>query len=93
MLPSGDQVPPLCIGTRQWRQWWGVHHRALGRQKRLAAAESRPRFSGKVDLDLTLRMVHGDEVLATTETATFEEVAASYAQWVRSLEPAKPTAT
>jgi len=54
---------------------------------RLARAAERPRVDGKVDLDLTLRMVHGAEVLATTETATFEEVAAKYSSWVRSLEP------
>ena len=40
----------------------------------------------KVELDLTLRMVHGAEVLGTTETASFEEVAERYAAWVRSLE-------
>lgn len=62
-------------------------------KKRLAAAETRPRFSGKIDLDLTLRMVHGDKVLASTEDASFEQVAARYAEWVRSLEPTKPTAT
>ncbi len=54
---------------------------------RLARDAERPRFAGRVDLDLTIRMVHGDKVLATTETASFEEVASQYAAWVRSLEP------
>ncbi|MBI2388193.1 MAG: peptidase M3 [Deltaproteobacteria bacterium] len=62
----------------------------VDQRERLARAAERPRPRGPVDLDLTLRMVHGAEVLATTETATFEEVAARYADWVRSLEPKKP---
>lgn len=59
-------------------------------RQRLSRAAERPRREGPVELELTLRMVHGAEVLATTETATFEEVAAKYAEWVRSLEPKKP---
>lgn len=58
-------------------------------RRRLARAEGRPAFAGPVDLDLTLRMVHGKEVIASTEAATFEQVAARYADWIRSLEPAR----
>jgi hypothetical protein len=57
-------------------------------RRRLDRAEGRPAFAGKVELDLTLRMVHGAEVIATTEKASFEEVASRYADWIRSLEPA-----
>ncbi len=56
-------------------------------RRRLERLEDRPRFEGKVDLDLTLRMVHGSEVIASTDDASFEDVADKYAQWIRSLEP------
>jgi hypothetical protein len=61
----------------------------VDQRRRLARSAERPKFAGKVDLDLTLRMVHGAEIIATTETATFEEVAVKYAAWVRALEPSK----
>ncbi len=54
-------------------------------RRRLARAAERAPLQGGVELDLTLRMVHGDRVIATTETASFEEVAATYAAWVRGL--------
>ena len=44
-----------------------------------------PAFSGTVDLDCTLRMVHGDQVIASTETASFEDVADAYSKWLDSL--------
>ncbi len=56
-------------------------------RRRLARSAERPKFEGAVDLDLTLRMVHGKDVIATTETARFEEVAATYTAWLRGLEP------
>jgi Zn-dependent oligopeptidase len=58
-------------------------------RRRLArSAERAPseKFTGKVDLGLTLRMVHGAEIIASTETASFEEVAVKYADWVRALD-------
>jgi Zn-dependent oligopeptidase len=58
-------------------------------RRRLARAEEIPKFEGKVDLELVLRMVHGREVVATTENASFEEVASRYANWIRSLEPSR----
>jgi len=57
--------------------------------RRLERASGRPAHEGPVDLDLVLRMVHGSEVIATTERDSFEAVADRYARWVRSLEPVR----
>jgi len=47
--------------------------------------ESVPEFTGKVELDAVIKMVHGAEVIASTENSSFEEAAAKYCEWVKSL--------
>lgn len=45
-----------------------------------------PRHSGPIDLGACLRMVHGDELIASNENGeTFDEVDAKYSQWLSSL--------
>lgn len=43
-----------------------------------------PRFEGKVELDATIRVVHGRETIATTEEGGFDAVAARFAAWVEA---------
>ncbi len=50
-------------------------------------SKSIPEFEGAVDLNATVRMVHGDEVIATSENS-FEEMAEQYAKWIESMEKA-----
>ncbi len=45
-----------------------------------------PASSGPVELDGTIRMVHGAKVIATTETASFEEMAEQYKTWIKTLD-------
>ncbi len=52
------------------------------------AAEARPAFTGAVDLDATIRIVHGHEQIANTATSTFEEAAGQFSAWVCGLERA-----
>lgn len=48
---------------------------------------ARPLFAGKVELDGVIRIVHGAEVIATTENESFEGVCRRFAAWVESMEP------
>lgn len=47
-----------------------------------------PTYAGPVDLDATVRVVHGPEVVATTEDGGFEGACASFERWVDGLESA-----
>jgi hypothetical protein len=42
-----------------------------------------PKYTKPVELDCTIRMMHGDEVVATTESGSFESMAEKYASWIR----------
>lgn len=50
------------------------------------AAGKRTPYTGQVELDATIRVVHGHEVVASTETDSFENAAARFADWVHGLE-------
>jgi hypothetical protein len=39
-----------------------------------------------VQLDATITMIHGDEIIASTSTATFEQVADTYRAWIARQE-------
>jgi hypothetical protein len=52
------------------------------------AVATRPAFTGPVELDATIRLVHGHEVIANTESSTFDEAATAFSKWVRGLEGA-----
>ncbi len=39
-------------------------------------------FTGDIDLDCTIAIVHGNETVATTEDSSFEEMCARFASWV-----------
>jgi len=52
----------------------------------VALAAKRPKPSGAVDLDATIRVVHGRETVATTEEGGFEQAAADFAAFIRRLE-------
>lgn len=41
-----------------------------------------PRYEGSVDLDATVRVVHGRQTIATTEEGGFDAVATRFAAWV-----------
>jgi hypothetical protein len=61
---------------------------AVAEQKaRVAKLADVPAYSGPVELDCTLRMVHGADVIASTENGSFEDVARTYADWLKSLNP------
>ncbi len=47
--------------------------------------ENVPEFTGKVELDAIIKLVHGAQVIASTENSSFEEAAAEYSAWVKSL--------
>lgn len=49
------------------------------------AAQARPRFEGAVELDATIRIVHGPEEIASTEHG-FDQAAAKFREWVQGLE-------
>jgi nickel-dependent lactate racemase len=50
-------------------------------------AKSLPASDGPVELHANIRMVHGDEVIASNEKASFEEMAATYEKWLLVQEP------
>jgi Zn-dependent oligopeptidase len=41
---------------------------------------------GPVELAATIRMIHGDDVIASNEDATFEQMAETYEQWLHTQE-------
>ncbi len=55
-------------------------------KKKIEKLKDVPEFTGKVELDATIRIVHGSEVMASTEGGSFEEVAGKFKTWVKSLE-------
>lgn len=55
-------------------------------------AKDRPRFTGAVELDAVIRLVHGREEIASTEHAPFEDAAKAFATWVRGLEATREPA-
>ncbi len=60
---------------------------AIGRARRgVERIASVPERRGPVDLDATIRVVHGKKTIATTEGATFEEAAEDFAKWIAELE-------
>ncbi len=49
--------------------------------------KTQPAFEGPVNLDATIKLIHGDEVIASTEDGTsFEDAAKTYGAWIRKLE-------
>ncbi len=52
----------------------------------IAKGETLPQGNGAVDLDATIRMVHGDELISSNENASFEEMADTYERWLRAQE-------
>ena len=51
-----------------------------------ASLAKRPMPGGAVELDATIRVVHGREMVATTEDGGFERAAADFAAFIRRLE-------
>jgi hypothetical protein len=47
-----------------------------------------PHPEAPVDLDATITIIHGDEVIADTNSATFKEMSEHFAEWIRQQEPA-----
>ncbi len=43
-------------------------------------------FTDSVKLEATVRMVHGEKVIASTENGSFEAMAETYRQWLEELE-------
>ena len=50
--------------------------------------KARPLFTGPVELDGEIRIVHGAELIATTKETSFEGVCARFAAWVEKQEQA-----
>jgi hypothetical protein len=55
-------------------------------KQRIADLEAVPRFFGPVELEATIRMVHGKELIADNSNG-FEVMVDRYADWLDSLEP------
>ena len=52
----------------------------------VAAADKRAPFTGKVNLDAHIRVMHGNELITTIEGDNFEEACNAFASWIHSLE-------
>ena len=52
------------------------------------AAGERAPFTGQVELDATIRLVHGHEEIASTARDSFDVAAQQFASWVKGLERA-----
>jgi len=63
-----------------------VEEAVAAQRAKIARLAEAPPFTGKIELDCCLRMVHGDRVIASTESMDFEAVAESYRQWLAGLE-------
>ena len=62
---------------------------AIGRARgSVAKIATVPKVEGPVDLDATVRVVHGRETVASTDAGTFEAACADFAKWIESLERA-----
>jgi hypothetical protein len=53
----------------------------------IAREKDVPAATGAIDLDATIRMIHGDAEIASTARTPFESVAATYEDWLRRQEP------
>ncbi len=51
----------------------------------IAKESTIPHFADNIDLEATIRIVHGDETICSTETDSFETVANKFSTWVSSL--------
>jgi len=56
-------------------------------EKRMAFEPRVPMHTGPVQLDAIIRMVHGDQLVATNEGSTFEAMEATYKKWVSEQQP------
>ena len=52
----------------------------------IARTRSLPDKPAPVELDAGIRMIHGDEVIASNEGHSFEQMANTYADWLRAQE-------
>lgn len=52
----------------------------------IAREKTLPAPDGAINLDATIRMIHGDTEIASTERQPFESVAATYEAWLRRQE-------
>ncbi len=52
----------------------------------IAKGKTLPQGNGAVELDATIRMVHGDDVIASNEHSSFEHMAETYERWLRAQE-------
>jgi len=61
------------------------------KRARLAVARSSeiPAFDGDVDLDATIRVMHGREEIASTEGGGVDELARTFGDWIRGKEKAR----
>lgn len=46
-----------------------------------------PEWNDPVEMNVVITMIHGDEVIASNESRSFEAMSELYAQWILSLEP------
>ena len=63
-----------------------VEEALVEQRKKVEHQADRPVFSDSVKLNATVRMVHGDKVIASTENGSFEEVGEAYRDWLEGLE-------
>lgn len=54
-------------------------------KKKIERLAEAPPFTGKVELDCSLRMVHGDRLIASTEDMDFAAVAKRYEEWLKTV--------
>ncbi|RJO68562.1 MAG: peptidase M3 [Myxococcales bacterium] len=66
-----------------------VEDAVASQRRKYEEGRQRPEFSGAVELDATIRMVHGAETIATTATGSFERMADVYRAWVAALPPVR----
>jgi len=81
---TGEQVSPAALAARVNRTPDEAVAQARGAVDRLPDIAE---FTGPVDLDAHVRVMHGHEVVASTDRG-FEEAAATFERWVRSQETA-----
>lgn len=56
---------------------------------KIERAETIPAFDGKIELDGTITVAHGNETIATTNNSTFEQVCEQFVTWIDELESQK----
>ena len=52
----------------------------------IARAETIPMFDGKVELEGTITVAHGNEKIATTKNSSFEQVCDQFVTWIDAME-------